>query len=179
MRNFLFIICILIISISCSEQKNSQIEGLTEIQSEPVIMKRFFPENVETIIEDTIVNDSIRLIIKLESSDIDFVSNSYELNSDTTFLDLYRDNNVSVSLNINDSIVYANGFGKKIFNETMPLEFMEESIIILVWYDSFETEQNEVKMRMTICVPETDYCYLYSLYVSASGIFRYEMEEVY
>ncbi|UTW65778.1 DUF4738 domain-containing protein [bacterium SCSIO 12643] len=170
MKNVVFILLV-IFSFSCSENDSK----VKETKKETIV--RFFPEEINMNTKFTGVNDSIQLIVKMKSSDKDFVTFS-RVSRDTVWEDRYRDNSVELSLSLNQTKFFAKTFTKHDLLETMPKEFMDQSLIFDVWYESFDPKVEEVKLQMTVCKPETDYCYFYSIYISVSGTFKIELEEI-
>lgn len=175
MKNLVFVL-ICVLNFSCSGC-NSTNQREDKIKNKVVTITRFFPEEVKTNTTFKSINDSIRLIVKIRSSDNEFITSRWE-SGDTIWEDKYRDNRVEINLSISNSKVFFEEFDKNILEETMPKEFMVESKIIAVWYESFNPKTKMVKMRMNVCKPETDYCYLHNIYVSTSGKLKIELEDI-
>ena len=178
MKKSIFVVLIILFVSSCSEKHAESSSTTTQENKTQIEIINYYPEIIETIIEDTTIQDSIRLILETKNSEIDFITKSWELNSDTLMHDRYRDNIVNFKLTVHDSLVFASEIKKELLVQTMPVEFMKEAKIFLAWSDSYEKESNEIKSRMTVCVPESDYCYLYNIYLSTKGSLRIEMEEI-
>ena len=179
MKQSILGILIILFGLSCTEESTDDNPiNKQEVKNQAEIIS-YYPETLKTIIEDTTIQDSLRLIIETKSSDSTFVKQSWELNSDTMLVQLYRDNIVNLTLKNKGNLILSTELKKELLFETMPSEFMDQSIIILAWYEDFNNQSGEIKLRMNVCVPESDYCYLYSIYAFTTGDLRIEMEEIH
>lgn len=136
----------------------------------------YFPEKFETSEMDTILQDGIKIKITQKSIMNSSVVKKYDENG-TFVYHKYRDSEVILEILGLSKKLITKRFIKETFFVDVK-EFYSIATITNLWFDSFDADSKTIKLHCTMCEPETDYCYFYSIYVNENGKIKIELEEV-
>lgn len=136
----------------------------------------YFPEKFETSEMDTILQDDIKIKITQQSIMNSSVVKKYDENGSIVY-HKYRDSEVNLEILGLSKKLITKRFIKETFFVDVK-EFYSIATITNLWFDSFDADSKTIKLHCTMCEPETDYCYFYSIYVNENGKIKIELEEV-
>lgn len=176
-----FLVVITFLFTCCTESKVKKDERENSVKENLPALEQPKPENdivtyhpdkYEETIDDTVLNkkSNLRLYIK-----------NYTLMDkgiDTTFIYddgviekvHFRHNAAEIKITFGDSVLYSNSFSKNnLPGIETDKEFKNASIFHRIWLDNFNQETGLITLFCTVCVPDTDWCNFYKIYIDRKG----------
>lgn len=132
----------------------------------------YHPEQYEEDIADTVLNQEVnlRLVIKnytLMDKGIDTV---YVYENGTKERIHFRHNASDIKLSLGDSVIYSKAFTKESFpNIDFTDEFGKTSMLNSIWLSEYDKKKGMITLFTTVCVPDTDWCNIYKIYIDREG----------
>jgi hypothetical protein len=145
-----FLIALMLMVLGC---KSNNFNSTTIKSDSSAIKFEFSPKQYELNKIDTLINDSIRLVVDRYTLMNSYVTPYGAVANDSTVY-AYRDYAFDVSLFVNDSLIVKKNYLKDSFG--LDKDFLKESIIYGVWFDSYDKLEKELKLIVGIGVEDSD-----------------------
>ncbi len=154
----LFSILITLVFACNKKIENKSTEVLSQDTSKQVTaniqLERFFPENKETIVFDTLIVPN-QLQVTIKKIDLDsYVTCEYSYEGKKQ-IDKYRDAEITLTIKQNSQILLDTVFRKEQFSKYGDKGFMDIAHFHNYWFNKLE--KNRVELFGVISKPETDY----------------------
>jgi hypothetical protein len=141
---------------------------------------RFFPEKYEIVREDTVLDrvSGLSVVIEREVLMNQFVTFTYEMDSQQITKDNYRDYASTIMLYRHDTLICKQTFTKADFPQIGDKDFYTKAITHNTWFKSFDIATKTFKFFHVIAVPETDWAYTFTITLNENCEFKSELESI-
>lgn len=160
-------------------RKGNKDEEATQPQASDIALPGFIsdkityhPEQYGENIVDTVLNQeaNLRLVIKnytLMDKGIDTV---YVYENGTKERIHFRHIASDIKLILGDSLIYSKTFTKESLpNIDFTDDFGKASMLNPIWLNEYDRKKSTITLFTTACVPDTDWCNFYKIYVDHEG----------
>ncbi|PTX20170.1 uncharacterized protein DUF4738 [Pontibacter mucosus] len=191
-NTFVYFVILSFFFTCCSESSQNIVKGnqdaeITPLQASdlaPLGLKSekitYHPEQYEEDIVDTVLNQeaNLRLVLKNYSLMDRGIDTVYVYENGTRERIHFRHHASDIKLSLGDSLIYSETFTK----ENLPsIDFTDEfgraSRLNQIWLNEFNREENIITLFATVCVPDTDWCNFYKIYIDHEGKQRIVLAE--
>ncbi|TNE80661.1 MAG: DUF4738 domain-containing protein [Bacteroidetes bacterium] len=107
-----------------------------------------------------------------------FSEKEEKTDSHTLVLNRFRDYKSTIRLFKNDSLLGEQSWVKSDFSQIGDPEFIQQAITHNTWYSGYDREKQAWRVIHAIAVPDTDWSYWFSIYVTDKGEFNVELDEI-
>jgi hypothetical protein len=149
---------------SCNQNKTTK-QDLANNSTEKLIQNdtitRYIPDKYEEEILDTLLDADyqFRVLIKKSTLMNRFVVQTIELDNKQIQKLVYRDNSILIKVTNNDRTLLDTLLTKEIFPQIGDKEFLSKAIMWGAWVVKYDKINQEVGLRFSIIVPDTDWGY--------------------
>jgi hypothetical protein len=81
----------------------------------------------------------------------------------------FREMLADITVGRADSLLFEQTVGVSTFPQIEDKAFLEKAVLTAIWFDAFDTVNGQVAIHCNICVPDTDWCYLFKIRISPQG----------